>query len=43
MKTLCALNNDTWNLGTSEILILVIMLVILIFLFWIISKIMKTK
>ncbi len=37
------LNNDTWNLGTNEIIILFILIVIVVFFFWLFSKLLKRK
>ncbi len=37
------LNNDTWNLGTNEIIILCILIVIVVFFFWLFSKLLKRK
>ncbi|SDL89153.1 Uncharacterised protein [Sphingobacterium mizutaii] len=37
------LNNDSWDLGTNEIIILFILLVIVVFFFWLFSKLLKRK
>ncbi len=37
------LNNDSWNLGTNEIIILFILIVIVVFFFWLFSKLLKRK
>lgn len=37
------LNNDTWNIGTNEIIIVLILVVILIFFGYLFSKLLKRK
>ena len=37
------LNNDSWDLGTNEIIILFILIVIVVFFFWLFSKLLKRK
>ncbi len=37
------MNNDTWNLGTNEIIIIMILVVIVTFFFWLFSKLLKRK
>ncbi len=37
------LNNDSWNLGISEVLILLILVLILAFFFYIFRKLLKRK
>lgn len=37
------MNNDTWNLGTNEIIIIMILIVIVTFFFWLFSKLLKRK
>lgn len=37
------LNNDSWDLGVTEIVILIIMVLILVFSLWFFSKLLKRK
>jgi len=37
------LNNSTWDIGTTEIIILTIMVTILVFSLWFFSKLLKRK
>ena len=37
------LNNDTWDLGMTEIIILTIMVLLLVFSLWFFSKLLKRK
>lgn len=37
------LNNDSWDLGVTEIIILSIMVFILVFAFWFFSKLLRRK
>lgn len=37
------LNNDSWDLGMTEIIILTIMVLLLVFSLWFFSKLLKRK